>query len=121
MATSHLFNRSQTVIFDSVESSPLPITHGVPQGSVIGALLFSILINETSRVGNKAEIILYADDTSINYAHKDPEMIQETLENQCNTIHVNSLRITIFTRIQIRGIRIRTPQRLSTAEKIEIS
>jgi hypothetical protein len=37
---------------------------------------------------DNAEIILYADDTVIYYAHKDPKMIQETLENHCNTIHV---------------------------------
>ena len=36
---------------------------------------------------DKAEIILYADDTTIYYAHEDPKMIQETLGNQCNNIN----------------------------------
>ena len=80
----YLFNRSQAVIFDNVKSSPLHITHGVLQGSILGTLLFNILINDISQVVDKAEIILYADDTAIYYA---PKMIQETLGNQCNNIN----------------------------------
>ena len=83
----YLFNRSQTVIFDNFKSSPLHITHGVPQGSILGPLLFNILINDISQVVDKAEIILYSDDTAIYYAYKDPKMIQETHGNQCNNIN----------------------------------
>lgn len=120
----YLFNRSQTVIFDNVKSSPLPVTHGVPQGSVIGPLLFNILINDISQVVDKAEIILYADDTAIYYAHKDPKMIQETLENQCNIIYEwlgdNNLYLNL-NKGKTEFVLFGTPQRLSKAEKIEIS
>ncbi len=113
----YLFNRSQTVIFDNVKSSPLPITHGVPRGSVLGPLLFNILINDIARVVDKAEIILY-------YAHKDPKMIQETLENQCNSVYEwlgnNNLYLNL-NKGKTEFVLFGTPQRLSKAEKIEIS
>jgi hypothetical protein len=117
-------NRSQTVIFDNVESSTLSITHGVPHGSILGPVLFNNLINDISRVAGMAEIILYSADTAINYAHKDPKVIQETLENQCNTIHKwlvdNYLYLNLNkgkTEFELFG----TPQRLSKVEKIETS
>ena len=120
----YLFNRSQTVIFDNVKSSPLHITHGVPQGSILGPLLFNILINDISQVVSKAQVILYADDTAMYYAHKDPKTIQEILGNQCNDINNwlgdNNLYLNL-NKGKTEFVLFGTPQRLSKAEKIEIS
>ena len=120
----YLFNRSQTVIFDNVKSSPLHITHGVPQGSIMSPLLFNILINDISQVVDKAQIILYADDTAIYYAHKDPKVIQEILGNQCNNINNwlgdNNLYLNL-NKGKTEFVLFGASQRLSKAEKIEIS
>ena len=119
----YLFNRSQTVKFNNVKSSPLHITHGVPQGSILGPLLFNILINDISQVVDKAQIILYADDTAMYYAHKDPKTIQEILGNQCNNINNwlgdNNLYLNL-NKGKTEFVLFGTPQRLSKAEKIEI-
>ena len=119
-----LFNRSQTVIFDNVKSSPLHITHAILQGSILGPLLFNILINDISQVVDKAEIILYADDTAIYCAHKDPKMIQGTLGDQCNNINDwlgdNNLYLNL-NKGKTEFVLFGTPQWLSKAEKIEIS
>ena len=73
---------------------------------------------------DKAEIILYADVTAIYYAHKDPKMIQETLENQCNSVYEwlrnNNLYLNL-NKGKTELVLFGTPQRLSKAEKIEIS
>ena len=73
---------------------------------------------------DKAEIILYANDTAIYYAHKDPKMIQETLGNQCNNINNwlgdNNLYLNL-NKGKTEFVLFGTPQRLSKAEKIEIS
>ena len=43
-----------------------PVTTGVPQGSIVGTLLFNILINEIVMASQKFNFILYADDTTLN-------------------------------------------------------
>ena len=60
----YLFNRSQFVAFEGVESLTQIISCGVPQGSILGPLLF-VLINDIHLHLRRCEIILYADDTVI--------------------------------------------------------
>ena len=62
---SYLSERSLYVEFQTTQSDTKPITHGVPQGSILGPILFIIDINDFSRVSEKLFSILYADDTSV--------------------------------------------------------
>jgi hypothetical protein len=62
---NYLKNRMQYVQLDDTKSTLLPISTGVPQGSILGPLLFIIYMNDISEVSNKFEAILYADDTSL--------------------------------------------------------
>ena len=63
----YLFNRTQFVAFDGIESLVQPISRGVPQGSILGPLLLVPLINDIDIHMKCCEIILYADDTVIYY------------------------------------------------------
>ena len=62
---SYLFNRQQYVEFDNFQSNTETITTGVPQGSILGLLLFIIYINDLTTVSKKCTPIMYADDTTL--------------------------------------------------------
>ena len=63
--SSYLQNRSQYVVFDNVNSDKLNIVCGVPQGSILGPLLFLIYINDLENVSQKVIPVMYADDTNL--------------------------------------------------------
>ena len=62
---SYLTDRTQYVIYDGMQSTTLPISCGVPQGSILGPLLFIITMNDIGNVSEFLYTILYADDTCV--------------------------------------------------------
>ena len=71
---SYLAKRQQYVSINGCTSDKLVITHGVPQGSVLGPLLFLILINDLPSVSKYLTFYLFADDTNIYFAIESPEL-----------------------------------------------
>ena len=61
----YLTNRKQFVSFNGSESDLLPLNIGVPQGSILGPLLFIIYTNDIHTSSSLFDFILYADDTSL--------------------------------------------------------
>jgi hypothetical protein len=61
--TSYLFQRRQLIQYNDKLSKSCPVTCGVPQGSILGPLLFVIFANDIMDHVNNSKIIMYADDT----------------------------------------------------------
>ena len=64
--TNYLTERTQMVVVGGASSSALPVLSGVPQGSVLGPLLFPIYINDVTEVISiESSLTLFADDMAV--------------------------------------------------------
>ncbi len=96
---SYLASRTQKVSINGTLSEPQTITHGVPQGSVLGPLLFLIYINDLPSCSSILKFHLFADDTSIFFSYnnaKDLESIVNLeLKNVSTWLSANRLTLNV--------------------------
>ena len=91
MSESYLSKRSQYVSVNGHTSEQLSITHGVPQGSVLGPLLFLIFINDLPKVSKFLNFYLFADDINIYY-ESDLLNIQKIIDRELRKVCKYGLR-----------------------------
>ena len=84
--TSYLENRKQFVKYQSCESEYENIKYGVPQGSILGPLLFILYVNDITNTTSLFEIILFADDTTLLYSHPDISSAIDIIDKELNEI-----------------------------------
>ena len=77
--SSYLSNRKQFVHVNDSNSTVLDVTCGVPQGSVLGPLLFLIFINDLPHTSSKLKFYLFADDTNIYCESGDLTVLKKLL------------------------------------------
>ena len=82
---SYLTNRCFIVNVGNDFSSPGKLLCGVPQGSILGPLLFLLYVNDMPQAVN-SDLLLYADDTCLIYTGKDINTIEEQLNTDFSSL-----------------------------------
>ena len=78
--------RTQVVGFQGAFLGAESIYAGVPQGSILGPLLFVLLVNDLPTVARKCSVLMYADDTVLFYSGKVAAAIEESLNEDLDLI-----------------------------------
>ena len=84
---SYLNNRMQCVKLNGFTSNEILNEYGVPQGSVLGPILFVLYINDMVDIMDNVSIHLFADDTLIYYYSKDLDQLVHCINNSLEKIH----------------------------------
>ena len=106
--------RKQFVQLGNIKSNVQNITCGVPQGSLIGPLMFLIYVNDMENAIKYGDIKMFADDTNIFYSGKDYNVIIKNIEEDLSILEkwfkVNKLAVNVkkcnYMNIQGRGKQI---------------
>ena len=85
---SYLTDRKQQVTIDNTKSDFKPISCGVPQGSILGPLLFLLFINDLPLYTNNVFTDLYADDTTLYDIQDSIEQIENNLQSALSSLHI---------------------------------
>ena len=95
---SYLLERSQAVVLGGVHSSPLHVISVVPQGSVIGLLLFLVYTDKVTNSVSHSNITMYADDIALWKIIRNPRdytMLQDDIITICNWVADNHLVLNL--------------------------
>ena len=84
---SYLSGRKQTTEIDGYISQKEINSFGVPQGSALGSSLFLLFINDINKASNILNFFIFANDTTLLYAHKNLKKLEATMNNELQKLN----------------------------------
>ena len=96
---NYLTDRKQYVVFNNVCSHELQLSCGIPQGSILGPLLFLIYINDLPNVSNALSYVIFADDTNVFLSETDLDSLMYKMKTEIGRVlswfRMNGLRVNL--------------------------
>ena len=119
---NYLSFRNFKVKIESSKSAERNITHGVPQGSKLGPILFIIYINDLLNILDKSTVFAYADDISIIIDHVNLDSARDKMQNEIHKVvrwcHDNGL---VLNAKKSKVMHIRQPHLRKTEISLKIN
>ena len=117
---SYLSNRKQYIAYNNKSTSFKDITCGVPQGSILGPLLFLIYVNDLPNVSNMLDPIMFADDTNLFISSSNIKTLFATVNHELEKISLwfiaNRLSLNVektkYTLFHKKSVRDNIPLKL---------
>ncbi len=86
MYISYLLDRKQALQIHQVMSEPATVTSGVPQGSILGLLLFIMYMNDMALKAEQTHLDMYADDSTLGATGENVDLVEQKLGSDIRNI-----------------------------------
>ena len=119
---NYLQDRTQVVDYQGVSSDPEGVSVGVPQGSILGPLLFILHVNDLPEAVIRCNLLMYADDTVLFYSASQASIIEEKLNEELSVIERWLYKNSLFLNVsKTEAMLFGTSPRLSKVNSFVIT